>query len=404
MKWSMEGTRHRIAHVITESEPFGGAQRNTLLTLKGLVRDGYEPELICGPEGRLISEAEAIGVKVHVVPDLVREVEPLKDIRAFFRLYRLFRSQDYCIVHTHSTKAGLLGRLAAWLAGVPLIIHTVHGVPFELDGNLRSRFYFALERWIGYLSESLICVGDVLRQEVARWKIVPDRKLVTIYSGIDFSSYVPRRAPIEMRRLLGLKKAWPIVGSVGRLSEQKAQHYLIQAVALLKEKYPEIKLLLVGEGELRPLLEKQIQDLGLSSNVFLLGERDDIADLLNIFDVYAMSSRWEGIGRSLTEAMYWGLPVVATCVNGVKELIIDEETGLLVPPHNPSALATAVDRLASDRKVAKRLGSNAQKKCRELMDGEHMIMAIEKLYGSLTNSKFHNRSAVSKIHKPIGES
>jgi glycosyltransferase involved in cell wall biosynthesis len=404
MKWSMEKIRHRIAHVITESEPFGGAQRNTLLTLKGLVRDGYESELLCGPEGRLISEAEAIGVKVHVIPALVRQLDPLKDSRAFFGLYRLFRSQDYCIVHTHSTKAGLLGRLAASLAGIPVIIHTVHGVPFELDGNLRSRFYFALERWIGYLSESLICVGDVLRQEVARWKIVPDRKLVTIYSGIDFSSYVPRRAPIEMRRLLGLKKAWPIVGSVGRLSEQKAQHYLIQAVALLKEKYPEIKLLLVGEGELRPLLEKQIQDLGLSSNVFLLGERDDIADLLNIFDVYAMSSRWEGIGRSLTEAMYWGLPVVATCVNGVKELIIDEETGLLVPPHNPSALATAVDRLASDRKVAKRLGSNAQKKCRELMDGEHMIMAIEKLYGSLTNSKFHNRSAVSKIHKPIGES
>ena len=387
MKWSMEGTRHRIAHVITESEPFGGAQRNTLLTLKGLVRDGYEPELICGPEGRLISEAEAIGVKVHVVPDLVREVEPLKDIRAFFRLYRLFRSQDYCIVHTHSTKAGLLGRLAAWLAGILVIIHTVHGVPFELDGNLRSRFYFALERWVGYLSDSLICVGGVLRQEVARWKIAPDRKLVTIYSGIEFSSYVPTRTPIEMRQLLGLKEAWPIVGSVGRLSEQKAQHYLIQAVALLKEKYPQIKLLLVGEGELRPLLEKQIQDLGLSSNVFLLAERDDIADLLNIFDVYAMSSRWEGVGRSLTEAMYWGLPIVATSVNGVKELILHEETGLLVPSHDSRGLAKAIDRLVSDPALAKRLGSNARRKAKELMDDQRMIMAIEELYGRLLWAK-----------------
>jgi glycosyltransferase involved in cell wall biosynthesis len=399
----MEKTRHRIAHVITESEPFGGAQRNTLLTLKGLVRDGYEPELLCGPEGRLISEAEAIGVKVHVIPALVRQLDPLKDSRAFFRLYRLFRSQDYSIVHTHSTKAGVVGRVAAWLARVPVIIHTVHGVPFELDGNLRSRFYFALERCVGYLSDSLICVGEVLRQEVASWKIVPDRKLVTVYSGIDFSSYVLRRTPLEMKQVLGLEEAWPIVGSVGRLSEQKAQRYLIQAVALLKEKYPQIKLLLVGEGQLRPLLEKQIQDLGLSSNVFLLGEQDDIADLLNIFDVYAMSSRWEGVGRSLTEAMYWGLPIVATAVNGVKELIVHEETGLFAPPQDPKALATAVDRLASDRKVAKRLGSHAQKKCRELMDGEHMIIAIEKLYGSLSNSKFHNRSAVSKIHKPIDE-
>jgi glycosyltransferase involved in cell wall biosynthesis len=186
-----------------------------------------------------------------------------------------------------------------------------------------------------------------------------------------------------MKRKLGAEGAWPIVGCIGRLSEQKAQHYLVEAVALLTGKYPQIKLLLAGEGELRPFLQKRIQDLGLSSHVFLLGERDDIADLLTVFDVYAMSSRWEGVGRALTEAMYTGLPVAATSVNGVTELISHEETGLLAPPDNHRALATAIDRLASDRELAKRLGSNARQRTRELMDGQRMIMAIEELYGKL---------------------
>jgi glycosyltransferase involved in cell wall biosynthesis len=223
---------------------------------------------------------------------------------------------------------------------------------------------------------------------------VLNKKLITIYSGIDFSYYVPKHRPLEMKQELSVEGAWPIVGCIGRLFEAKAQYYLVEAVALLKDKYPQIKLLLVGEGELRPFLERQIQDLSLSSNVSLLGERDDIADLLNIFDVYAMSSRWEGVGRALTEAMYWGLPIVATAVNGVVELVRHEETGLLVPPRDPKVLSTATDRLISDVELAKRLGSNAQRKARDLMNGQQMITDIEELYGRLTQSEFYKRSAV----------
>jgi glycosyltransferase involved in cell wall biosynthesis len=390
----MQKPRNRIAHVITNPESYGGAQLNTLLTLKGLVRDGYEVELICGPGKRLIREARAISVQVHVIPNLVRQVDPLKDTSAFLHLYRLFRSGEYQIVHTHSSKGGFLGRLAAWWAGVPVIIHTNHSLPFETDRNLRSKFYIALERLTGSVTDSLVCVGEVLRQEAATWKIVPTQKLITIYSGIDFSSYVPEHTALAMKHELGLEGAWPIVGCIGRLCKQKAQHYLVEAVAPLTDKYPQIKLLLVGEGELRPLLEKQIEEMGLSSKVSLLGEREDIADLLNIFDIYAMSSRWEGVGRALTEAMYWGLPTVATAVNGVKELILHEETGLLVPPHDPKALADAMDRLVSHLELAKRLGSNAQRKARELMGSEQMIMAIEDLYAKLTGSEFFKQSAI----------
>lgn len=371
----------KIAHVITESQPFGGAQRNTLLTLKGLARDGYDAELVCGPGGPLIPAANAIGVRVYEIPDLVRSISPWKDYRAFLSLYRLFQARRYQIVHTHSTKAGVLGRMAARWARVPTIIHTVHSVPpLELNGRLRSRIYFALERWVGSFTHNLICVGELFRQEVSAWKVVPDEKLLTIYSGIDFPSYVPRRTAAETKQQLGVQQAWPIIGCIGRLTEQKAQHFLIEAVALLKDKYPRVQLILVGDGELRPFLEKRIGDLALSRYVLLLGERDDVADLLNVFDIYAMSSRWEGVGRALTEAMYRALPIVATSVNGVKEMILHEETGLVTPPCDPEALASAVDRLTSDRELAQRLGANAQQKAEALMDGQHMISAIEELY------------------------
>ncbi len=373
-----------IAHIITESEPFGGAQRNTLLTLKGLVGDRYQLELICGPGGPLIQEAEAIGVRVHVVESLLRPVQPWKDLQAFLRLWSLCRRRRYDIVHTHSTKAGLLGRLAAWCAGVPIIIHTVHGVPFLIDKSLRSRVYLLLERLVAQVTDCVVCVGEVLRQELLAWKIAPGEKLTTIHSGLDFSSYVPTRSPPEARRQFGVEQAWPVIGCIGRLSEAKAQAYLVQAIDLLKEKYPGIRLLLVGEGKQRPSLEKLIRQSGLFRHVFLLGERDDITDFLNALDIYAMSSQWEGVGRALSEAMYWELPIVATPVNGVKEIVIHEETGLLVAPRDSRGLSSAIDRLAADRELARRLGSNAGKKARELMDGRRMIASLEELYGRLS--------------------
>jgi glycosyltransferase involved in cell wall biosynthesis len=379
----MNVTQPLIAHVITESTPFGGAQRNTLLTLKGLIHDGYRTELICGPRGQLIREAEAINVKVHVVDELIRQIDPSKDCWALLTLYKLFKSHKYDIVHTHSTKAGLLGRLAAWWAGIPSIIHTIHGVPFEMIGNYRSNLYITLEKLIGLVTDHVICVGEILRQEVATWNIVPSQKLSTIYSGIDLTEYTSRRSSVQMKRDLEIEDAWPIIGCIGRLSDQKAQRYLVDAISNLVKDYPKIKLILIGEGECRHQLERQIFEKDILSHVILLGERDDIADLLNIFDIYAMSSLWEGVGRALTEAMYWGLPIVATPVNGVKELIDHEVTGLLTPTRDPNALAGSIDRLLVDVDLAKQVGSNARQRVEEFMGGERMIKAIEEVYSHL---------------------
>ena len=395
--------RCKVVHIITETNPFGGAQRNTLLTLKGLVRDGYETELICGSEGRLVQEARALGLRVFVLPSLVRPINPFKDCWAVIQLGRLCRAQKYDVVHTHSTKAGLLGRLAAWWAGVPVIIHTFHGVLLEMDGSLGARAYMSAERLVGRITHCFICVGEVVRQEILTWRLAPEERFVTIYSGIEFSSYVPQHTPNDTKQLLGVEDAWPIIGSIGHLVEAKAQHYLIEAVARLRARYPRLKLLIVGEGDRRSSLESQIRQNDLSQHVALLGERADIADLLNIFDVYAMSSQREGVGRALTEAMYWGLPIVTSSVNGVKEVIVDEETGLLVPPHDPPALATALERLIADREMARRLGMNAQAKAKALMDSEQMISAIEDLYDELCRRQIWSKEPNNTLPQAMGK-
>jgi glycosyltransferase involved in cell wall biosynthesis len=373
-------------HVITESTPFGGAQRNTLLTLKGLKHSGYQTELICGPDGPLIQEVEALKIKVHVINELIRNILPEKDFIAFYKLCKLFKSGNYKLVHTHSTKAGILGRLAAWKVGIPSVVHTIHGVPFEMNGDYKSRIYVRLEKLVGMKTHAIICVGEDLKNEVSKWKIIQKEKLHTIYSGIDLNSYVPRRPATQMKQELGIEEAWPIVGSIGRLSKQKAQHYLIDAISHLAKKYSKIKLILIGNGELRCQLDKQVYDKGLSSHIIFLGERDDIPDLLNILDVYAMSSLWEGVGRALTEAMYCRVPIVATPVNGVKELIRHEVTGLLTPVRDSHRLATSIERLVVDRPLAQCMAINAHRMAAELMGGDRMVSAIENLYERLTRN------------------
>jgi glycosyltransferase involved in cell wall biosynthesis len=370
----------RVAHVITESAPFGGAQRNTLLSVVGLAARGVEAELVCGPGGRLVTAAREAGVPVHVVNDLVRRPAPVHDVRALVALVRLFRAGKYDVVHTHSVKAGLLGRVAARLAGIPCIVHTIHGVPFVIDRRLRSRVYLTYERWLAPHTHRVVCVGEVLRQEVASWGVIPSERLQTIYSGIDFDAYAPARPVAAVKQALGLEDAWPIVGSVGRLTECKAQWDLIDGLAVLLRRMPAAALVLVGDGELREALDRQRRALGVETRVHLLGERDDVPDLLPMFDVYAMSSRFEGVGRALTEAMYAARPIVATPVYGVREVIRHEETGLVVPTGAPDAVASAIERLANDRALAARLGAAARETALTLMDGRRMVDDLEHLY------------------------
>ncbi|HXH82341.1 MAG TPA: VanZ family protein [Candidatus Tectomicrobia bacterium] len=396
-----DGRRGGICHVITQSTPFGGAQRNTLLTVAGLARDGWPVDLVCGPGGPLIAEAARAGARVHVLDDLVRPVSPVRDLVVTVRLVRLFRSRRYALVHTHSTKAGLLGRLAARLAGVPSVVHTVHGYPFVMTG-LRARLYSRLEAIASRVTDRVVCVGEALRDEVIAHGMAPAAKCLTIYSGIDFAAFRPRRAPAAVRDGLGLGDAWPIIACVGQLRDRKGQQEVIEALPRLVARHPRLRLLLVGEGPHRRALETTTSALGVGAHVAFLGERDDVADLLQIVDVFVMPSHSEGVGRALTEAMYMARPVVATAINGVTELVRHEGTGLLVPPRDPAALAAGIARLADDPALAARLGEEAQRLVVARMGADRMVSDIERVYARLLAAPAHERHSTDAGTRATG--
>jgi len=382
----------KILHVITESN-LGGAQRNTLLTIKGLLRRGFEVHVACGPYGpgdceALPREAAACGATVHIIRSLVRNINPVKDTAALVALAKLLVRGKYDVVHTHSTKAGMLGRLAARALGVPIVVHTFHGVPFDTRrDNWKTFMCFAAERFFSRFCDKLVSVGEVLRQELIRHKAASAEKIETIRSGVDFPELDAPLDKLTARRRLGLPDGAPVVGFVGRLAQQKAPEVLMQAFAAVKSALPDARLVYVGEGPLRSELETMAADTGLEHCVHLLGERADVPQILPAFDVFALPSRWEGIGRALTEAMYLGLPVVCTGVNGVPELVKHEVTGLIAQVDNPAEIADRILEVLTDGVKARRLGDAAHRIVRELMSADAMVDSIIELYERLSYEK-----------------
>ena len=380
----------KVLHVITESN-LGGAQRNTLLSIRGLASRGCEVHLACGPYGpgdatALIREAEASGIKVWTIRSLVRRIDPRHDAAAALALARLLRREKYDVVHTHSTKAGMLGRAAAWLCRVPVIIHTFHGVPFDTRrDNWKTRLCFISERFFCLFCHKLVSVGEVLRGELIAHRVAKPGKIETIRSGVDFATLDAPADRAAVRRELGLPERARVIGFVGRLAEQKAPDVLLDAFALVRKALPDAHLVLVGEGPLHDQLAAAAARLHLSGCVHLLGERADVPRVMAALDLFALPSRWEGVGRALTEAMYMKLPVVSTGVNGVPELVQDEVTGLIIKGDDPADAAEKIVRLLTDTELARALGLAAHDRVKSLMSSETMVEAIMNLYRKLAH-------------------
>jgi glycosyltransferase involved in cell wall biosynthesis len=375
----------KVLHIITESN-MGGAQGNTLLTMQGLVSNGCEVHLACGPRGpgeggALASEAEKCGVKVTVVRSLVRPISPIRDLLAVLAIGRVIARARYDVVHTHSFKAGLIGRVAAWFLGVPRIVHTFHGVPFDTRTvNWKTRLCFFAERLACLFCHRLVTVGEVLRDELIAHNVATPEKIVTIRSGVDFSRLGPYMGEGSVRLRLGVPANVPVIGFVGRLVEQKAPEVLLRAFALVRARVPSSHLIYVGEGPLRDELVRAAGALGLDDCVHLTGERRDVPRLLAAMDVFALPSRWEGVGRALTEAMYMKKAVVCTGVNGVPELVEDGVTGLIARCDDPIDLAEKIFAVIKDPARAGALGRAAHEKVRRLMSAQSRVKATIRLY------------------------
>jgi glycosyltransferase involved in cell wall biosynthesis len=347
----MTGRRRplRVAVLITRLE--GGAGSLALRGAAVLPREAFRPVIITGSGGELLAEAEAAGVEVVLEPALRTPISPGSDVRARRRLTTLLAGGRFDVAHTHTAKAGALGRLAAHRAGVPRIVHTYHGFPFhQFQSPARRGIYVAIERRLGRITDVALCVGTgVAVEAVGRRLVAPDR-VRTIGVAVPGSDSLPPAADPgpgatareRARRLLGLPADAQVVGAVGRLTYQKAPEDFVTALRRLGR--PGVVGVWVGGGELAGRMSG-LAAASPGTPIVLAGERGDVPDLLPAFDLFALPSRYEGLPTAVVEAMACGVPVVATAVNAVGDVVIPGETGLLVPPQRPDLLASALGYL-----------------------------------------------------------
>ena len=324
---------------------------------------------------------------MHIV-DMTRRIAPFGDAFAFAAILRHLRAHRYEVVHTHSAKAGFLGRMAARLAHVPWIVHTPHGYPFEMDVPRPFKLlYFVLEKFCSRFTDRTICVCPHEARTAAERGLVAPANVAVIENGLRAVPNALGADGGESQRELARSPGDLCVGTVGRFSRQKGHRYLIEAARTVVSRFPRVRFFLAGEGELQKKLERKIRRLGLGSYFRMPGQLRDVGRLYETLDVYVSSSLWEGLPYTVLEAMQAGKPVVATAVGGVPDIITNEETGLLVPPRDASALAEKICQLLADPDTRRRLGTAATGTVHERYGAETMVRRIEDVYRAVLDEK-----------------
>lgn len=384
---------HKVMHIITRLDR-GGSARNTMFTVLGLDRAQFEPVVVTGEaetwdaQGGLaattdnLRQLEKESIRYHLVPSLVRQVSPAADLTALWKLVLLLRQEQPRIVHTHTSKAGVLGRLAAWLTGVPVIVHTPHGhVFYGHFGSVSSCVFLQIERLLAWITDVLIGLTTAEKNEHLERGVGKAQRFAVIPSGIDIDRFKQVRAMGKVvPDWFGCPSTATVVGSVGWLTDVKGHRFLVEAAAQLKQEYPHLHLVIIGSGNQHDALLRQAEESGISHSVHLVGHREDVELGLAGMDCFVLPSLNEGMGRALIEAMAAGLPVIASRVGGVPALIQDGQNGLLVPAGNSAVLANALRMVLHDPAWAEALGANAMQSIGSSYGVVPMVQAVEHLY------------------------
>lgn len=376
-------TRLKVLYVITLSE-MGGAQKVVYNIAAGLNPREFDVTVACAPGGELIDWLRNLNqdIKLVEISELIRDISPAKDLKVFWKLYLLSKKNNYDIVHCHSSKAGILGRLAAWLAGVPKIFFTAHGwVADEYRHRLGHFFYTWLERLAASVSTKVVCVSESDMLKAQNLKIAAKDKLVLIYNGLP----EPEIQEGLLRKELGIEKEDIIIGTVARLAPQKDPLFLLEAAERMISRYDcpgkgRLYFVFIGDGPLRPECEKFVNGKGLKERVFLLGTREEATKLIRDFDIFALFSRWEGLPLTIIEAMMAVRPVVANAVGGVGELVKHNETGLLITKLDVNEAEKALLNLISDPGKRLSMGQAGRQRACELFNIEQMMEKYCELY------------------------
>jgi glycosyltransferase involved in cell wall biosynthesis len=382
----------KVLHIITRLDK-GGSAENTFLTVTGLDRKSYDLTLFIGPVSDSAQDRkkqlEENKIKYFLIPELVRNVSPVKDIKTLLKLYRFLKKEKFDIVHTHTSKAGFLGRFAAKLAGIPIVIHTPHGhVFFGYFGSLKSKAFIFLEKLASLFTDRIVALTNRERDDYRKYKIAAEGKLVVIHSGIELDKFKEPsfNEKQNFKEELGIPENYLVVGTAGRLVPVKGLGFLVEAAKQITSQYHDTFFILAGDGELRESLEKKASELGLKDNIRFLGWRDDIARIIFVFDVFALPSLNEGMGRVLVEAMACGKPIVASSTGGIPDLVIHGKNGFLVPAKDSKELARYIQFLLEDKGRREKMGV-AGKEMAANFSKEIMVDKIAELYQELITQK-----------------
>ncbi len=376
----------RVLRAITRLNIGGPAIHAILLT--EALDDGlaFTSTLVAGTtsptEGNLQDMAAAHGVRPVLLTELGREISPADDVVALAKMVRLIRQQRPDVVHTHMAKAGTVGRLAAHLCGVPLIVHTYHGHVFHsYFSPTKTRVFLTIERALGLATDRIIVLGDGQRDEIAHFGVAPKQKLEPIPLGLELGQFLnAENARGRFRRELGIEASTPLIGIVARLVPIKAHEVFFEAAREILRDVPSAKFVVVGDGERRDELAQLVPRLGITESVLFVGWRRDMLNVYADLDVVGLSSLNEGSPVALIEAMASGRPVVSTSVGGVPEVVVHGLTGLTVPPANPHAMAEAILCLLRDRELAARLAEAGRRHVYPRYDSTRLVDDVRTLY------------------------
>jgi len=386
----------KTIHIITRLDK-GGSAENTLLTVRGLDRGRYDVVLIRGlsiesnmaeDEFRSVEEsvreAEGEGIRIVTVPSIVRRVSPFYDLKAFFALIKILIYERPDIVHTHTSKAGILGRWAAFFARVPVIVHTPHGHVFwGYFGRLKTGIFILLEKISALITDRLVVLTEQEKNDHLHFHIAPENKFSEVHSGINLDRFSNTSVdPAAMKKKLTIPEGNLVVGTTGRLTHIKGHRYLIEAARKIVDVRPDTTFVFLGDGELFDELKNMASISGMEENIKFLGWRQDVAEVMSTFDVFVLPSLNEGMGRVLVEAMALGKPIVASDIGGIPNLVVNDENGYLVRVGDVETLAAKIRELLDDPGKREKMG-NAGQRYADKYSLEEMMKKIDRLYREL---------------------
>jgi glycosyltransferase involved in cell wall biosynthesis len=378
----------KVFHIITKLE-LGGAQKITLQTLEGLNKHKFSAGLITSAEGMMLKEAQEIkGITLYTLENLDRPVSPLRDAAAFFSIYKILRKEKPHIVQTHSSKAGIVGRWAAFFARVPIIIHSVHGFSFNDYLPFSKKWFFIILEKITSKITSYYFIDskeNILAGE--KHKLFRKKNFIQIKPGIDLRQFIEAQIDKKKeKKRIGIPAEAAVVEMIACLKAQKAPLDFARVAALVQKEFPASYFILVGDGELRKEMDRLLAELKLGEHFKMLSWRRDIVQLIGLCDIMMLTSLWEGLPTVLPMARAMKKPIVATRIDGNKEVVADAEHGYLVEPHDIKAMADRIIYLLKNPEIMKNMGRQGAIGV-EIYDVERMIQGQEQFYIKAVKNK-----------------